>query len=103
MDSFSGAANLTDAEWNKVLGVNLAAPTKLMRAVLVYMKETKNRAIVNVSSKAGLNGAAAGIAYTASKYGLVSQHGNSNYGNLDVLQPMARTDWYNEVCGLKGQ
>jgi NAD(P)-dependent dehydrogenase (short-subunit alcohol dehydrogenase family) len=29
--------------------------------------------IVNVSSKAGLSGGASGVAYTASKHGLVSQ------------------------------
>jgi NAD(P)-dependent dehydrogenase (short-subunit alcohol dehydrogenase family) len=101
MDSFSGADTMTDAEWNKVLGVNLTAPTKLMRAVLVYMKEAKSGAIVNVSSKAGSSGAAAGIAYTTSKHGLVSRHGSSNYENLDILELMVGTDWCNEACGLE--
>lgn len=72
MDSFSSADTVTDMEWNKVLGINLNAPTKMMRAVLVYMKEAKSGAIVNVSSKAGVSGASSGIAYTASKHGLVS-------------------------------
>jgi NAD(P)-dependent dehydrogenase (short-subunit alcohol dehydrogenase family) len=73
MDSFGSADTVTDAEWNKVMGVNLTAPTKMMRAVLVHMKEAKSGAIVNVSSKAGMSGAAAGIAYTASKHGLVGR------------------------------
>lgn len=72
VDSFSSADTVTNAEWNKVLGVNLTAPVELMRAVLVYMKEAKSGAIVNVSSKSGLSGATAGIAYTTSKHGLVS-------------------------------
>jgi NAD(P)-dependent dehydrogenase (short-subunit alcohol dehydrogenase family) len=63
---------MTDEEWNRVISVNLTVPTKMMRAVLPSMKEVKKGAIVNVSSKAGASGAAAGIAYTASKHGLVS-------------------------------
>jgi NAD(P)-dependent dehydrogenase (short-subunit alcohol dehydrogenase family) len=73
IDSFSSADTVTDAEWNKVLGVNLTAPMELIRAVLVYMKEAKSGAIVNVSSKSGFSGATAGLAYTASKHGLVSR------------------------------
>jgi NAD(P)-dependent dehydrogenase (short-subunit alcohol dehydrogenase family) len=72
MDNFSGADTVTDVEWSKVLTVNLTAPMKMMRAVLVHMKEAKSGAIVNVSSKAGMSGGAAGIAYTTSKHGLVS-------------------------------
>jgi NAD(P)-dependent dehydrogenase (short-subunit alcohol dehydrogenase family) len=36
------------------------------------MKEQKSGSIVNVASKAGMSGASSGIAYTASKHGLVS-------------------------------
>ena len=71
MDTFPSADTVTDAEWNKVLAINLTAPTKMMRAVLVHMKEAKKGVILNVSSKAGMSGGAAGIAYTASKHGLV--------------------------------
>ena len=72
MDSFSSADTITDAEWNRVIAVNLTAPTKMMREVLPFMKAKKHGCIINVSSKAGVSGAAAGIAYTASKHGLVS-------------------------------
>ena len=72
MDSFTAADTFTDKEWNRVIAVNLTAPTRLMRAVLPYMKTKKSGSIINVSSKAGVSGAAAGVAYTASKHGLVS-------------------------------
>lgn len=72
MDGFFSADTVTDAEWDRVIAVNLTAPTKMMRAVLPYMKEQKKGAIVNVGSRSGLSGAAAGVAYTASKHGLVS-------------------------------
>ena len=72
MDSFSSADTITDAEWDRVIAVNLTTPIKMMREVLPFLQARKQGCIINVSSKAGVSGAAAGIAYTASKHGLVS-------------------------------
>jgi NAD(P)-dependent dehydrogenase (short-subunit alcohol dehydrogenase family) len=72
MDGYSSADTITDAEWDRVITVNLTTPIKMMREVLPFMKAKKNGCIINVSSKAGVSGAAGGIAYTASKHGLVS-------------------------------
>lgn len=55
------------------MAINLTVPVRLMTAVLPAMKEQKKGAIVNVASKAAVSGAASGIAYTASKHGLVSE------------------------------
>ncbi|KAH6906558.1 short-chain dehydrogenase/reductase SDR [Coprinopsis sp. MPI-PUGE-AT-0042] len=63
MDIFAGAATYTDETWDKVIAVNLTAPTRLMRE--------KSGNIVNVSSKAGISGCSAGVAYTASKHGIL--------------------------------
>ncbi|KAF4413239.1 Short chain dehydrogenase andC [Colletotrichum fructicola Nara gc5] len=52
MDSFSSVDGVTNAEWDRVMAVNLTAPVKMM-------------------STAGLSGAVAGIAYTCSKHGLI--------------------------------
>jgi len=76
MDAFSSADTVTDTEWDRLIAINLTVPTKLMRAVLPFMKEAGGGAIVNVSSKAGFSGAAAGIAYTASKHGLIGASKN---------------------------
>ncbi len=73
MDHFASADSFTDDEWNSVLAINLTVPARLMRAVLPFMKARVKGAIVNVCSKAGVSGAAAGLAYTASKHGLVSR------------------------------
>jgi NAD(P)-dependent dehydrogenase (short-subunit alcohol dehydrogenase family) len=51
---------------------NLTVPTRMIRAVLPFMKARKNGSIINVASKAAISGAAAGVAYTTSKHGLVS-------------------------------
>jgi hypothetical protein len=70
-DGWSSADNLHEDEWERVMAINLTVPIRLMKAVLPFMKEQKDGSIVNVASKAGTSGASAGIAYTASKHGLV--------------------------------
>jgi len=71
MDNFNSADTLDDRDWERVMAIDLTAPVYLMRAVLPFMQKQKSGTIVNVSSKAGTSGAAAGIAYTAAKHGLV--------------------------------
>lgn len=71
MDSMSAAADVSDAEWERVIRVNLTAPFLLTRAALPHMLAKGKGAIVNTTSEAALRGSAAGAAYTASKHGLV--------------------------------
>ncbi|KAI4914230.1 uncharacterized protein J4E92_009644 [Alternaria infectoria] len=71
MDGFGSADTVKDSEWERVLTINLTVPVRLMAAVLPSMKDQKSGAIINVGSYASLSGAVAGIAYTASKHGLV--------------------------------
>lgn len=71
MDQMSAAADVTDAEWERLIRVNLTAPFLLIRAALPHMLAEGKGAIVNVASEAGLRGSAAGAAYTASKHGVV--------------------------------
>ncbi|MEV1084006.1 glucose 1-dehydrogenase [Streptomyces sp. NPDC050211] len=71
MDRMSALGEVSDAEWERVIRVNLTAPFMLTRAVLPHMLEAGRGAIVNTASEAGLRGSAAGAAYTASKHGIV--------------------------------
>jgi NAD(P)-dependent dehydrogenase (short-subunit alcohol dehydrogenase family) len=71
MDTMSATADVTDAEWERVLRVNLTAPFLLTRAVLPHMLAKGKGAIVSTASEAGLRGSAAGTAYTVSKHGVV--------------------------------
>ena len=73
MDSFTAAGTVSDAELDRVLGVNLLAPIRLMREVIPHMVQRgKGGSVVNVLSRAATTGATAGVTYTASKHGLVS-------------------------------
>ncbi|KAB5557943.1 hypothetical protein GE09DRAFT_1221082 [Coniochaeta sp. 2T2.1] len=69
---------LAEGEWERVLGVNLTVPVRMMSGVVGFMKRKKEGGgeetegcIVNVASVAGVSGAVAGVAYTASKHGLI--------------------------------
>ncbi|MEU9267143.1 SDR family NAD(P)-dependent oxidoreductase [Streptomyces sp. NPDC048251] len=70
-DSMSALADTDDAEWERVVRINLTAPFLLTRAVLPHMLAGGHGAIVFTASEAGLRGSAAGAAYTASKHGIV--------------------------------
>ncbi|RCV48789.1 SDR family NAD(P)-dependent oxidoreductase [Marinitenerispora sediminis] len=71
MDRMSALGETDDAEWERVLRINLTAPFLLTRAVLPHMLAAQRGSIVFTCSEAGLRGGAAGAAYTASKHGIV--------------------------------
>jgi NAD(P)-dependent dehydrogenase (short-subunit alcohol dehydrogenase family) len=71
VDRFLPVAEVADAVWDHVLAVNLTGPMLLMRAALPALLKAGKGVIVNVSSVAGVAGARAGAAYTASKHGLI--------------------------------
>ncbi|AXG76587.1 SDR family NAD(P)-dependent oxidoreductase [Streptomyces paludis] len=70
MDRMSAAGETDDAEWERVIRVNLTAPFLLTRAALPHMLAKGGGAIVFTASEASLRGSAAGAAYTASKHGI---------------------------------
>jgi NAD(P)-dependent dehydrogenase (short-subunit alcohol dehydrogenase family) len=72
MDTYNSADTFTDDTWDRVIAVNLTGPVKLMREVLQAMKSQGSGAIVNIASSAATSGNWAGVAYTASKHGIVS-------------------------------
>ncbi|APA11162.1 hypothetical protein SS1G_11353 [Sclerotinia sclerotiorum 1980 UF-70] len=79
IDALASADNVTDDEWDRIIAVNLTVPTKLIRAVLPFMRAKKNGVIINLASKAALSGAVAGVAYTASKHGLLGVTKNTAF------------------------
>ncbi|MET9819091.1 SDR family NAD(P)-dependent oxidoreductase [Streptomyces sp. NPDC006355] len=70
-DSMAALADVDDAEWERVIRINLTAPFLLTRAALPHMLEAGRGTIVFTASEAGLRGSASGTAYTASKHGVV--------------------------------
>lgn len=70
-DSMSALADTDDAEWERLIRVNLTAPFQLTKAALPHMLAAGRGAIVFTASEAALRGGAAGAAYTAAKHGVV--------------------------------
>jgi len=65
------AEQMSEEEWNLVLGVNLSGPFFLCQAAIPHLLETHGN-IVNVASNAGFMGQAYLAAYCSSKAGLIN-------------------------------
>jgi len=68
--SFGHAAATSDAEWQRVIGINLTGVFQMTRAALPVL-EAGGGAIVNIASAAGLVATPYAAAYSASKSGVV--------------------------------
>ena len=79
MDDMTPLHEVTDAVWERVMGVNVNGMFLLTRAVLPAMLAAGKGSIVNIASEAGLRGSAAGLAYTASKHAVVGMTKNSAF------------------------
>ena len=65
------ALRMSDADWAKVLDVDLAAPFRLSRAALKFMLRRKAGRIINIGSVVGSTGNPGQANYAAAKAGLV--------------------------------
>jgi 3-oxoacyl-[acyl-carrier protein] reductase len=64
-------ARMSDADWQKVLDVNLTAPFRLTRAALRGMIRARYGRIISISSIVGVTGNPGQANYTAAKAGLI--------------------------------
>ena len=71
LDFIRPATELTLAEWDNVVNVNLRAPWLLAKAVLPHMMERRSGQILNVASTAAKKGWENGAAYASSTHGLL--------------------------------
>ena len=71
MDQNQGVGEVSDDIWRRVLSINLDGPMYLTRRAVPIMIKQGGGSIVNTASVAGVEGGAAGVAYTASKHALV--------------------------------
>ncbi len=71
MDYMQGVGELSNDIWQRVLSVNLDGPMFTSRRAVQQMRRQGSGSIINVASIGGLEGGAAGAAYTVSKHALV--------------------------------
>lgn len=72
VDSVCPLVDITDADWNRVLAVNLLGTFLCLRAAARVMKTQRGGRIVNIASNRGLEGLALGAHYAASKGGVIA-------------------------------
>ena len=69
--SVAGVTGMEEAEWDRVLGVNLKGTFLCTKAVAPHMMERQSGRIVNLSSQAGKRGRAFISHYCTSKFGVI--------------------------------
>jgi meso-butanediol dehydrogenase/(S,S)-butanediol dehydrogenase/diacetyl reductase len=83
---------LDEAEWHRVIGINLHGPFYTTRVALEHLLKHKGSNIVNVASIAGVRGQAYNAHYCASKAGLL------NFTRAIALEFISRGLRANCVC-----
>ena len=65
--------DISDADWDRVIHINLTGAFNAFRAVLSQMEQQQAGLVINIASMAGKRaGTVGGVAYSASKFGLAS-------------------------------
>ena len=70
-DGFASCIETTEGLWDQVIAINLKGCFLGCQAALRRMLPQRGGRIINTSSVGGLRGAADGLAYTASKFGVI--------------------------------
>ncbi len=86
VSSFGTADTIDDAEWSRVLDINLKGTWHVARAVLPGMVKQRGGSIVNLASVEGIEGGQSQAAYNAAKGGVVllTRSMAVDYGHANV-------------------
>ena len=68
--AYAPVDEMTDEQWDSMIGINLTGAFKVTRRVVPHMKQAKSGVIINNSSVMGLRGGRRLSHYAASKWGL---------------------------------
>ena len=68
---FIPCAEYSEDDWDEVLAINLKGTWLCMKYAIPYLLKQPGGAIVNISSVGGVNGGSLGVAYHASKHGVL--------------------------------
>ena len=72
MDAYGRVEDMSEATWDRILGVNLRGPFLMSRAALPAIRRSGGGCVVNMASVQGLQSMPGVPAYAASKGGLLS-------------------------------
>ncbi|KAM5342306.1 hypothetical protein ACJ41O_013272 [Fusarium nematophilum] len=72
LDHFDPAGSCDKDVWDRVIGVNLTGPFLVTKHAVSVMEKQGSGLIVNIGSNASHRGFSGGVAYTASKHGVMA-------------------------------
>lgn len=81
LDGYASAVDTDEELWDRVMAVNMKATWLLARAVLPGMVARRDGAIIVTASVAGMVAGGGGVAYTASKHGVIGLMRQISYEN----------------------
>jgi 3-oxoacyl-[acyl-carrier protein] reductase len=86
LDGYARLGDVTDELWDRVMSVNLKGCFLVSRAFLAPMLAQGKGTFVNIASMAGLIAQAGGLAYTASKHGVIglTKQVSADYGQEGI-------------------
>lgn len=70
-DKYTPMMDIDEKLWDLILNVNVKGMFMLSQSVLPYMLNQNKGVIINIASAAGVRGSGGGVAYTASKHGVM--------------------------------
>lgn len=71
LDGYADALNTSDELWDSIIATNLTGAFLMARGVLPTMIDRGNGSIINTASISGCVAGGGGVAYTASKHGII--------------------------------
>lgn len=71
LDGYADALNTSDELWDSIIATNLTGAFLMARGVLPTMIDRGNGSIINTASISGWVAGGGGVAYTASKHGII--------------------------------
>lgn len=83
MDGMEPVGNIDDEKWDLVFDINTKGVMRAIRKAMPIFLEKGKGVIVNTVSTGGLNGAHAGVTYTASKHAVVGITKNTGFMYAD--------------------
>lgn len=101
MDAFDPAGTCTQPTWDTVLNVNLTGPFLVTKHAVAQMEkqERPGGLIINIGSNASFKGLSGGVAYVASKHGIlgVTRNTASFYGKRGIYSVALLLGWVAET------